>query len=147
MAEDIVTGYQAAVMDLPMGNNLDAMRAQLAAVQALRPQLDLAEMKIAIIGDQRSRAAALGGFAVDDQRRWDGGSLPEEQAVFYAMLTPDMKRILLTHGGTATDNRSARPQEWKDDGPGVELWVFKSGGAVVTTYVFTNGVLTNTLKP
>jgi hypothetical protein len=50
-------------------------------------------------------------------------------------------------GPLPDDNCDARPAQWKSNGPHVDLWVYKSGGAIVQTYVFTNNKLTQTLKP
>lgn len=70
----------------------------------------------------------------------------EEQSAIWDTLSDDMRSVLAAHGGIRSDYASAQPQERKKDGS-QEVWVYKSGGAVVTTYVFTDGKLTQTMKP
>lgn len=140
MAEDILSA-----LDNPRWVN--GQHEFLFEQMEFSPQIKLAEMKLAVATGKRSFAALYGEFAVNSQKRWDDGILPEEQTVYYNMLSSAMKTVLLAHGGTMNDNRDARPQEWKTNGPGVDLWIYKSGGAMVTTYIFKLGKLTTTLKP
>ena len=109
-------------------------------------QAELAIMKVYAENGERSNAAVAGNRAVGTQRFWDGHDLPEEHLVYWDMLSDDMQRVLAAHGAVRADNRDARPQQWKVDAER-DVWVYKSGAAIVTTYIFTNGKLTETLKP
>jgi hypothetical protein len=130
-------------------NRLTATSNTLAMSEyPLRAQIYLALMKISVAHGNRMQAAAEGRFARYLQKSWDGGRLSEEETVYWDMLAPDMRNTLLAHGGTRSDNDDARPDDWKsvDASKKQEMWVYKSGGAV-TTYIFADGKLTQTIKP
>jgi hypothetical protein len=95
-------------------------------------------------GDIRT-AKQLGEGANALKEQWDGAPFADEQATYWDMLPSAMRDVLRAHGGIRSDNLSARPQEWKFDGAD-DVWVYRTGGANVTTYVFTHGKLTRTLR-
>ena len=101
----------------------------------------LAQMRVYVIRHDLRRASITGWYAGKDVY------LPDEQSIYWNMLPSSMQDVILAHGGTRADNRNARPADWKNAGPGMDMWVYKTGAAVVTTYIFTNGKLTRTLKP
>jgi hypothetical protein len=109
----------------------------------------LAEMKASITRNEFRDAAAQGRWAIFQQKEYNGAPLPEEEPIYWDMLPPDMQNVVLAHGGTRLDNLDSRPSDWKlvDKDAHKEMWVYKTGDAVVTTYIFQNGKLIQTIKP
>ena len=103
--------------------------------------------KVAIARGHLAAAHLYADGANHAQRLLDGMPIHEDEPIYWDMLGPAMQRVLLAHGGTRESNLDARPSEWKENGPGVDLWVYRSDGATIATYVFTDGKLTDTLKP
>lgn len=78
-------------------------------------------------------------------KEWDGVSLSDEQLIYWDMLPKPMRGVLAAYGGTRSENRDARPTDWKRDG-GRDLWIYRGTASSVTVYTFRNGVLISTTK-
>lgn len=157
-ADDILTGLSTKIADTHPDQATPESMMNQSAYQA---QIFLTEMKITAHQGKWFKASQNGKLATFFQKQCDetseqffvmhpcvsDTSLHEEERLYWSMLPPNMQKVLLTHGGTMDSNRDARPQEWKNSDLSTDLWVYKTGNAVVTTYVFTNGKLTDTLKP
>lgn len=141
------TDEEAAVRDL-MGIER-AMQPVLSMLPA-RARIELALMQIFGSHQEYSKAMATGKFGIFLAKEWSTAEAfrieDEEQRLLWDILSLDMRNVLLAHGGLRTSNSDALPQDWKSDGA-ITLWSYKTGGAIVTTYIFTDGKLTQTLKP
>ena len=127
---------------------VDAVEKAVQSDYAFRPDLGqvwLTRMKIHAENGNIRAAQGLGTVANALQKQWDGSTLAEEQTIYWDMLPAAMRTVLSLHGGIRTDNQTARPTEWKADGAR-DLWIYRTGAATVTTYVFAGGKLVQTLK-